>query len=209
MSRCASRRGLAALPPCLPALLLALLLPAGVAATPVTGGDCAPPGAGPMRQDGADLVLHDSIGTPLARWPLRNAQGHAGTLLAVCALPQRRSVVVVVQGWLELWEISTDPAAPPIHDGLVHDYRMGEAIARPGHLGVRRIRLDRPWLAVFADQRVPWLLATEQGSAPGDGVVVLHLDVRRTVGRLPLAPGGGWPALAGRRFAWGPGPDAP
>lgn len=188
-------------------LACALALSAG-AAPPPTGGDCAPvgtsPGSGPMRVDGPDLVLHDGAGQALARWPLRDADGRPGEPIAVCQLQPRQSFAVVFGGWQELWEISTDPAAPPIYDGLVHDYRMGEAIARPGHLGLRRIRLLRPWTAVWADGRVPWLLGSEE-AAEADAVV-LHLDVRRAVGRLPLAPDGGWPAIAGRRFAWGPGP---
>jgi hypothetical protein len=146
-----------------------------------------------MRVDGADLVLHDSTGTPLARWPLRDAGGRPGTPMAVCRLLPRQSIVVVMAGWHELWEISTDPAAPPIYDGLVHDYRMGEAIARPGHLGVRRIRLARPWVAVWSDARVPWLVGAEQSDG-GDAVaVVLHLDIRRAVARLPLGPAVGQP----------------
>lgn len=177
------------------------------AATPPIGGSCAAVGSGPLRVDGADLVLHDGIGPARARWPLRDVDGRPGVPIAVCPLQPRRSFVVIVAGWHELWEISTDPAAAPIFDGLVHDYRMGEAIARPGYLGVRRVRLQRPWLAAWADGRVPWLLGVESG-APGD-VAVLHLDVRRVVGRLPLAADGGWPVIAGQRFPWGPGPAAP
>lgn len=184
------------------ALACALALSAGAA--PPTDGDCAPPGDGPMRVAGADLVLHDDAGAVLGRWPLRDADGRPGRPIAVCRLQPRQSLVVVLAGWHELWEISTDLAAPPIFDGLVHDYRMGEAIARPGYLGVRRIRLLQPWTAAWADGRVPWLLGAE-ADVDGDAAV-LHLDVRRVVGRLPWAADGGWPAIAGRRFAWGPGP---
>ncbi len=184
------------------ALACALALP--VDAAPPTGGDCAPPGDGRMRVDGADLVLHDDAGAVQARWPLRDADGRPGVPIAICRLQPRQSYAVVVGGWHELWEISTDPAAPAIFDGLVHDYRMGEAIARPGYLGLRRIRLLQPWTAAWADGRVPWLLGAEAGA--GSDAAVLHLDVRRVVGRLPWAPDGGWPAIAGRRFAWGSGP---
>lgn len=196
--------------------LAALVLAAVLAGSPTvaraagplaTGGDCMAPGTGPLRVVGTDLVLRDDTGGALARWPLRDADGRPGLPIAVCQLQPRQSLVVVVAGWHELWEISTDPAAPPIFDGLVHDYRMGEAIARPGYLGLRRIRLVQPWLAVWADGRVPWLLGAEAGV--DSDVAVLHLDVRRVVGRLPVAAGGGWPAIAGRRFPWGPGPAAP
>lgn len=173
-------------------------------AAPPTGGDCAPPSDSLMRVVGADLVLHDAASAVLARWPLRDADGRPGVPIAVCRLQPRQSFVVVFAGWHELWEISSDPAAPPIFDGLVHDYRMAEAIARPGYLGVRRIRLVQPWTAAWADGRVPWVLGAEAG-ADGDSAV-LHLDVRRVVGRLQWAPDGGWPVIAGRRFAWGPGP---
>lgn len=157
-------------------------------AQPANGGACAPPGAGPMVVDGSDLVLHDASGTTLARWPLRNAAGQPGRLVSVCHLRQRQSLVVVMAGWHELWEISTDPAAEPIYDGLVHDYRMGEAIARPGYLSVRRIAIARPWVAVFGDARVPWLVGAELADDGTATAVVLHLTIRRAVARLPLGP---------------------
>jgi hypothetical protein len=71
----------------------------------------------------------------------RRQHGRATVLLH---LPQRRSFVVAWSPLDELWEISLDPAAEPIYDGLVHHYRMGEAIATAGYLGVRRIPLGRP-----------------------------------------------------------------
>ncbi len=43
----------------------------------------------------------------------------------------RRSFVIVFEPLAELWELSTDPQAAPIFDGLVHDYHQGEAIASP------------------------------------------------------------------------------
>ncbi len=153
-----------------------------------------------MAADGADLVLRDATGQALARWPLRNAQGRPGTLLAVCTLPQRRSHAIVVQGWTELWEISSDPAAPPIYDGMVHDWRLGEGLPRPGYLGIRPIRLERPWVAVFGSAHQPWLVGAEAGDDGTLTAVVLHLDIRRVLTRLPLAPGGAWPALDDRRW---------
>jgi hypothetical protein len=99
---------------------------------------------------------------------------------ALFSLPQRRSFVVAWPALGEVWEISYDPLAAPIFDGLVHDYRMGEAIAKPGYLGARRAPLGRPLPDFsFADARVPWL-----AGMLGAEVVVMHLDVRRRIAAL-------------------------
>jgi hypothetical protein len=124
----------------------------------------------------------------------RRVRGRAAQLVAHAG---RRSFVASWPALGELWEISLDPAAPPIFDGLVHDYRMGEAIPTSGFLGIRRAPLPRavPELA-FADPRASWVAGTL-----GDAVVVVHLDVRRTIATfaLPLAR----PAAAALRPAAG------
>lgn len=97
----------------------------------------------------------------------------------------RTSWVMAFAGCLELWEISLDPDAAPIYDGLVHDYRSGEALARPGYLGVRRTLLDEPlddWVlpanSPYAMGRARW----------GDGrVQLINLDIRRRMASFPDA----------------------
>ena len=103
-----------------------------------------------------------------------------GAATALFALPQRRSFVAAWPALGELWEISHDTAAAPIFDGLVHDYRMSEAIATPGYLGARRSPLGLPMPAFsFADARVPWLAGVQDRA-----VIVAHLDVRRRIAAL-------------------------
>ena len=70
---------------------------------------------------------------------------------AVYDAEPRKSFVVALKDLPELWEISYDPKAAPIHDGLVHDFRMGEAIAKTGFLGVRRTPLSEPLDDFFFD----------------------------------------------------------
>ncbi len=113
------------------------------------------------------------------------------------SLGNRKSWLVSLQGVPELWEISHDPAAPPIFDGYVHDYRMGEAIATPGFLGVRRIPLDRPVHVVGIDPTETQVLTYPVTTAPHDTLHldVIHLDVRRRIAQVPIphapAPGRG------------------
>ena len=64
----------------------------------------------------------------------------ASRVSAVYDAAPRHSFVLALKDLPEVWEISYDPKAAPIYDGLVHDYKMGEAIAKPGYHGVRRTR---------------------------------------------------------------------
>lgn len=120
----------------------------------------------------------------------RREQGRPAALLA---LPARRSFAVAFEALPELWEISLDPAAEPIFDGYVHDYRMGEAIAKPGFLGVRRTRLEEPLQSLAADGgayvlgRVLDRAADAAGSGAGRArLVLVQLDVRRAIARFEL-----------------------
>jgi hypothetical protein len=109
--------------------------------------------------------------------------GERAAVIDVAWLPARRSFVIAFDTLPELWELSVDPQAPPVHDGLVHDYRMGEAIAAPGFLGVRRTPLAAPVRALAADSHGgPQVLAR---SADGAWLLV-HLDVRRAIARYVI-----------------------
>ncbi len=122
----------------------------------------------------------------------------------------RKSFVVAFDTLPELWELSYDPAAEPIHDGLVHDYRMGEAIATAGFLGVRRTPLPHPLRVVLADAPLRHLLAIAPPDSPGQDarsgteVEIINLDIRRRITTRALA---GCPmAWAGAAFTSGAHP---
>jgi len=115
---------------------------------------------------------------------------------AVYDAPPRRSFVVAMKDMPEIWEISYDPAAPAIYDGLVHDYKMGEGIARPGFLNPRRTPLEAVLDDFFFDQSYRHVMGA---SREGKGQVV-NLDIRRKVADLALP---GMPHLgSGITFTW-------
>ena len=123
---------------------------------------------------------------------------------AVYDAEPRQSFVVALKDIPELWEISYNPKAEPIFDGYVHDYKMGEGIAKPGFLGVRRTPLDQPLDDFFFDQSYSNVLGAtrgdEGGKAEGASAQVVNLDARRKVAELPIA---GMPHLgSGITFAW-------
>ncbi len=115
---------------------------------------------------------------------------------AVYEAAPRHSFVAAMKDIPELWEISYDEKAAPILDGYVHDYKMGEAVAKPGFLNPRRTALEQPLDDFFFDQSYAWLMGT---SRDGKGQVV-NLDVRRKTSELKLD---GMPHLgSGITFTW-------
>ena len=122
---------------------------------------------------------------------------------AVYDATPRNSFVVALKDIPELWEISYDKKAAPIYDGYVHDYKMGEALPKPGYLGVRRTPLDEPLDDFFFDQSYRHALGATRpkaGAAASASAQVVNLDVRRKIADLPIA---GMPHLgSGITFAW-------
>ena len=156
------------------------------------------------------LALFDADLNLVKTYAAASLDGKASSRVsAVYDAAPRASFVVALKDLPELWEISYDPKAAPIFDGYVHDYKMGEGVAKPGFLGVRRTPLDEPLDDFFFDQTYRHALGATRpkgasDSAPkGDGAPnaqVVNLDVRRKIAELPIA---GMPHLgSGITFAW-------
>lgn len=121
------------------------------------------------------LTLLDGNLVAVARHPAATLDGRQRSRFGdLRHNPARRSFVLALPDIAELWEVSHDPAAEPIFDGLVHDHRLGEAISRPGTYGVRRTRLAR------AIERFGLGPGGDYVIDPDSGQVV-HLDIRRAV----------------------------
>jgi hypothetical protein len=133
-----------------------------------------PSGSVRLQTRAGQLQALDAQGQVLRQWPVPEG------VLPVLVLAARQSFVVAPRGARELWEVSWAEDAPPIYDGLVHDYRMGEALARPGYLGLRRTPLQRPLAALCTCGAKPYVRVWEEGRP---GSAVLHLDVRRVIAR--------------------------
>ncbi len=151
------------------------------------------------------VVLFDADLKLVKRYDATTLDGkHASRVSAVYDAAPRKSFVVALKDIPEVWEISYDPQAQPIYDGYVHDYRMGEAIAKPGYQGVRRTLLEEPLDDFFFDQSYTHVLGSTRpkaGAASGAPTAqVVNLDVRRKTAELPIA---GMPHLgSGITFAW-------
>lgn len=127
------------------------------------------------------VVLDAQRGVPVHALVPAARDGRIATRIAALRTATlRRSFIVAPADLAELWEISYDPKAEDLYDGLVHDYRFGEGVPRRGYLGLRRTALSEP-LADFVldeEEAEAWALAMPPPAGSGEGQV-LNLDVRR------------------------------
>jgi DNA-binding beta-propeller fold protein YncE len=116
----------------------------------------------------------------------------------------RQSFILVLEDLAELWEISYNVRAEPIFDGLVHDYRMKEGIAKPGFLGVRRVPLEMPMQALLFEPGYRYAIGAARAAGGGNPLAqVVNFDVRRAIAVIPTT---GVPHLhAGIGFSWNDG----
>lgn len=101
---------------------------------------------------------------------------------AVYEATPRTSFIAALKDVPEVWEVSFDPQAEEIPQGLVHDFRLREGSFTPGYLNPRRILLETPLDDFFFSQDYSTLMGA---SREGKGQVV-NLDVRRRIADLPL-----------------------
>jgi len=88
------------------------------------------------------VVLDAKDLAPLKVIAVQDDAGKSSRVSAVYDAGPRKSFIAALKDIPEVWEIPWDEKAEPIYPGLVHDYRMDEALAAKGPFPVRRIKLD-------------------------------------------------------------------
>jgi len=129
------------------------------------------------------VVLDARDLSPVRVLKVQDKNGRSSRVSAVYDAAPRRSFVAALKDIPEIWEVSYDENAPPLHEGPVHDYRMGEAIAASGFLNPRRALLDEYLDDFFFDQSYAHVIGAARGGGKGQ---VVNLDVRRKVAEVPL-----------------------
>lgn len=136
------------------------------------------------NDDPHTLVVLDAGLQPVKILEARDlAKQHSSRVSAVHDVPQRRSFVAALADMKELWEVSYDPAAPEIAQGLVHDYRLREGTFISGFLNPRRSLLEE---AIETFRLLPdgrRLVGAARGARTAQ---LIHLDVRRRIATVDL-----------------------
>ena len=115
---------------------------------------------------------------PLMRYPT-DAPARVAAILDVAT---RGRFVVAFADRPELWEIAYDRDAPAVLRGLVHDYRMGEAVALAGRLTPRPFAVPSATSELVVGANAFEVLRVDVDGVPG----VVNLDVRREIERPRL-----------------------
>lgn len=153
----------------------------------------------------SSLVLLSADLQPLKQMAVGTLDGkQTSRIAALRDAPPRKSFIAALADVPQLWEISYDEGAAPIFDGYVHDYRMGEAIAKPGYLTPRRAPLDEPVAEFAFDAGHHNILGSTRSTDAAAGrdstVKIVNLDARRQIAALRLA---GQPRMSSSaRFVW-------
>ncbi len=112
--------------------------------------------------------------------------GIASRVSAVYQAPTRNSFILALKDAPEIWEIATDPDAPPVYEGFVHTREKGMVEGIPSSQGLfalRRIRVSEPLDDFFFDPDYRNLIGAARDGARG---VVVNLNVGREIAELPL-----------------------
>ena len=148
------------------------------------------------------LVLLDATDLSLARlMDVRDARGDVSSRVsAVYQARPRNSFVAALKDVPEIWEIATDPDAPPVYTGMVHSHEKGMVEGVPSSQGLfalRRIALEEPLDDFFFDPEYRNLIGSSRDGGRG---VVVNLNVGRPIRGIELP---GLPHLgSGISWSW-------
>lgn len=150
------------------------------------------------RPDSESLPSAAGAGTPVERktgaarassTPERSGSDDAlpqssAEVSAILPIVERQRFVVAFTNQPLIWEIAWNPDAPPVLLGLVHDYRMGEAVPLPGRLTARPFKVAEGTRHLIAGASSFEVLRIDARGRVG----VIDLNVRREIERLPQGP---------------------
>lgn len=131
------------------------------------------------------LVVLDAKDLSLAKIiPVVNAKGDkTSRVSAVYDAGPRKSFVAALKDVPEAWEISYDPNAEPVAEGLVHDFQYKEGDFKPGYFYPRRTLLIDYLDDFFFTQSYDEILGSSRSATKGQ---VILLDGRKKVADLDL-----------------------
>ena len=115
--------------------------------------------------------------------PVQRADGRRSRVSAVYDAAPRESFVVALKDLPEVWELPYGDKTGPVYAGLVHDYRMAEALPATGLFPIRRTELDDVLDDFSFDPSYDFLIGAARDGRSGQ---VVNLNVRRRIAVVDL-----------------------
>ena len=130
------------------------------------------------------LVLLDADLNLLKALAVKDKDGKAGSRVsAVYDAAPRQSFVAALKDVPEVWEISYNPTADDLPNGMVHDFQYKEGAFISGFLNPRRTFLSEPLDDFFFTQSYDEVMGTSREAGQGQ---VVNLDARKKIADLSL-----------------------
>ena len=130
-----------------------------------------------------NLVVLDAADLSLVKIIPTVTKAGSSRVSAVYDAAPRKSFVAALKDVPEVWEISYDPDARPIAEGLVHDYQYQEGHFKEAMFSPRRTRLVDCLDDFFFTQGYDTILGSSRSATRGQ---VIQLDVRQKIADLDL-----------------------
>ena len=127
------------------------------------------------------LNAHDL--RPIRVLAVKDDKGRTSRVSAVYDARPRKSFVAALKDIKEVWELTYDEHAPPVYQGLVHDFRLGEGVPVKGPFPPRRIVLDDYLDDFFFIPDYSALVGAARDGVKGQ---VVNLNVRRRIATVDL-----------------------
>jgi mono/diheme cytochrome c family protein len=115
--------------------------------------------------------------SPIRVIDIKDDGGKSSRVSAVYDAAPRKSFIAALKDIPEVWELGYAEKAPRVYAGLVHDYRMAEAIPVKGPFAPRRMKLDDYLDDFFFDPAYDHVIGSSRG---GHGQVV-NLNIGRKI----------------------------
>lgn len=143
------------------------------------------------------VILNAQTLKPIQVIQTKDKKGKSSRAAAIYTAAPRGSFILSLKDIPEVWEIHYSKPEYPVHEGLIHDYRIdsGEGDISTDKFPIRRIYLSEIIENFYFDKDYTHLIGTAHKGTKGQ---VVNLDVRQKIASLDIQ---GMPHL-GAGIAW-------
>ena len=133
------------------------------------------------------VILNASNLEPIKLIEIPSLNGKSSRVGSIFTAEKRQSFIVALKDQGEVWEILYQDDPLPVYNGLMHDYRLGEGLAKQqGRFPISQIKVD-DCSDECLDNLVFYPASDSLIICNGKQLQVLQMDARRKIAEMDLA----------------------